>query len=95
VNGIIFGIPFIANMVLIYNPSTDQISSSPTVPREISPAGNWQWRGGVVVNSIVYAIPKDVGKVLIYNPRPTRSRLPEPFHPTSRREVVSGLAGSW
>jgi hypothetical protein len=45
VNGIVYGLPVQAVNVLIYNPSTNQLSSSSTIPPDIE-TGNHQYLGG-------------------------------------------------
>jgi hypothetical protein len=67
VKDIIYGIPFDANKLLVYNPSTDQFSSSATIPSDID-TGIYQWNGGVVVKDIIYGIPCHANVLLIYNP---------------------------
>jgi hypothetical protein len=70
-NGKIYGIPWLANSVLIFDPNTENIdTTSIIIPNNLLPGPNLPgWAGGVLApNGKIYCCPEQANNVLIIDP---------------------------
>lgn len=66
----VYGVPFFANHLLVYNAETNTTSTSEAISSNLRAIAGWS--GGAAYNGKIYCIPFSATHVLIYNPNTNR-----------------------